>query len=79
MRQLQVEHLVRCMPSPYQQALFSIVKQQLTAEGDAAAPKRTVAVSNSVMELRNICNHPTIRLLSRGFASWQCAAVLCCS
>ncbi len=65
MCQFQVEHLVRCMPSPYQQALFNIVKQQLTAEGDATAPKRTIAISNSVMELRNICNHPTIRLMSR--------------
>jgi hypothetical protein len=60
---MQVEHLVRCMSSPYQQALFRILQQQLTAEGDAKALKRTVAISNTVMELRNICNHPTIRLV----------------
>jgi hypothetical protein len=62
-RYLQVEHLVRCMPSPYQEALLRIVQQQLTSEGNAAVPKRTVAISNTVMELRNICNHPTIRFI----------------
>ena len=49
------------MPSPYQLALFRILQQQLTGEGDVKALKRTVAISNTVMELRNICNHPTIR------------------
>lgn len=58
----QVEHLVRCAPSAYQKALFSIVQQQLAGKGGSASQQRTVAISNSVMELRNICNHPTIRL-----------------
>ena len=59
---LQVEHLVRCAPSPYQTALFRIVQHKLATAIMPGAPQRQgVNVSNSVMELRNICNHPTIR------------------
>lgn len=59
----QVEHLVRCASSAYQQALFAIVTAKLAAaaDGDALPQRQGVAVTNSVMELRNICNHPTIR------------------
>lgn len=55
----KVEHLVRCAPSAYQKALFGIVQQQLAGKGGNASQQRTIAISNSVMELRNICNHPT--------------------
>lgn len=68
--QVQVEHLVRCAPSHYQQALFRIVQQQLKG-GAAASQQRTIAVSNTVMELRNICNHPTIRLLLHWTSTWS--------
>ncbi len=59
---------MRCASSRYQQALFRIVEAKLAAAAATAAganaaqqQRQGVAVTNSVMELRNICNHPTIR------------------
>lgn len=53
----KVEHLVPCRPAPYQQALFSAVKGQLQGPGGVRG------VSNALMEMRNICNHPLISRL----------------
>jgi len=53
----KVEHLVPCVPSPYQAALFSALKEQLQG------PNGVRGVSNTIMEMRNICNHPLISKL----------------
>ena len=47
------------MASRYQAELTRIVRHKLNAAGSGA--RGSVSVSNSVMELRNICNHPCIR------------------
>ena len=55
------ERLLLCPPSAYQRALFGIIGEELGGgggEGSKAAPK---GISNVVMELRNLCNHPLIR------------------
>jgi superfamily II DNA or RNA helicase len=53
----KVEHLVPCAPSPYQAALFSALQDQLQG------PNGVRGVSNTIMEMRNICNHPLISKL----------------
>ncbi|KAL4547969.1 hypothetical protein Ndes2526B_g07184 [Nannochloris sp. 'desiccata'] len=53
----KVEHLVPCVPSPYQAALFSALTEQLQG------PNGVRGVSNTIMEMRNICNHPLISKL----------------
>jgi SNF2 family DNA or RNA helicase len=53
----KVEHLVPCAPSPYQAALFSALQEQLQG------PNGVRGVSNTIMEMRNICNHPLISKL----------------
>ena len=53
----KVEHLVPCTPCPYQKALFSALQEQLQG------PNGVRGVSNTIMELRNICNHPLISKL----------------
>lgn len=64
---VQSEVILRCGLSPYQSALYDIVKAALRAErvkapGAAAAAARGVkGVNNTVMELRCICNHPMLR------------------
>lgn len=50
----KIERLVRCKPSAYQQLLMKRVKEKLGSLGHAKGK----AVHNTVMELRNICNHP---------------------
>jgi hypothetical protein len=54
--------------SPYQSALYDIVKCALHAERDkdkkagaVAASRGVRGVNNTVMELRCICNHPMLR------------------
>jgi hypothetical protein len=53
---VQVEHVVLCPASPYQHFLCGLIEREL-ADGES---KRTglKGVTNTVMELRNICNHP---------------------
>eukprot|EP00250_Pteridium_aquilinum_P011659 c20221_g1_i2 orf=502-7569(-) len=50
----KIEKLVRCKPSAYQQLLMKRVKDKLGSLGNAKGR----AVHNTVIELRNICNHP---------------------
>ncbi|KAK9827652.1 hypothetical protein WJX81_004004 [Elliptochloris bilobata] len=58
----KVERLVLCPASAYQRALCGIVEQGLLQAGGAGGAIGVRGVANSLMELRNICNHP---LLSR--------------
>ena len=53
---MQVERLVRVHASPYQRGLTAVLQQQLTATG-----LKGVRISNAMMELRSIANHPLIR------------------
>ncbi|WIA16563.1 hypothetical protein OEZ85_013234 [Tetradesmus obliquus] len=56
------EVVLRCRLGPYQSALYDLVKSKLRAEdGEGAGVK---GINNTVMELRNICNHPLLRLAS---------------
>ncbi|GMI72102.1 hypothetical protein HRI_000879500 [Hibiscus trionum] len=55
----KIERLVRCEASAYQKLLMKRVEENLGAIGNSKA--RTV--HNSVMELRNICNHPYLSQL----------------
>ncbi|XP_021727762.1 chromatin structure-remodeling complex protein SYD-like isoform X8 [Chenopodium quinoa] len=55
----KIERLVRCEASAYQKLLMKRVEENLGALGMSKAR----AVHNSVMELRNICNHPYLSQL----------------
>ncbi|KAI3795254.1 hypothetical protein L1987_37903 [Smallanthus sonchifolius] len=55
----KIERLVRCEASAYQKLLMQRVDDNLGAFGSSKAK----AVHNSVVELRNICNHPYISQL----------------
>ncbi|KAJ8442624.1 hypothetical protein Cgig2_008400 [Carnegiea gigantea] len=55
----KIERLVRCEASAYQKLLIQRVEDNLGALGMSKAR----AVHNSVMELRNICNHPYLSQL----------------
>ncbi|XP_021862250.2 chromatin structure-remodeling complex protein SYD isoform X5 [Spinacia oleracea] len=55
----KIERLVRCEASAYQKLLMKRVEENLGALGVSKAR----AVHNSVMELRNICNHPYLSQL----------------
>ncbi|XP_047321944.1 chromatin structure-remodeling complex protein SYD [Impatiens glandulifera] len=55
----KIERLVRCEASSYQKLLMKRVDENLGAIGTSKA--RTI--HNSVMELRNICNHPYLSQL----------------
>ncbi|GAB4851223.1 hypothetical protein Ancab_030519 [Ancistrocladus abbreviatus] len=55
----KIERLVRCEASAYQKLLMKRVEDNLGALGNSKAR----AVHNSVIELRNICNHPYISQL----------------
>ena len=54
---MQVERTILCPASEYQKHLSGLVMQGLPGSSGAQQPKAR-SVSNSVMELRNICNHP---------------------
>lgn len=66
---MKSEVILRCGLSPYQLALYDTVKAALRAErakgkgdkGSVAAFKGVKGVNNTMMELRNICNHPMLR------------------
>lgn len=50
------------MPSPYQRALFGLMQQELQRSSAGGAGKGSLrGVSNVLMEMRNVCNHPLIR------------------
>ncbi|KAJ7955032.1 chromatin structure-remodeling complex protein SYD-like [Quillaja saponaria] len=55
----KIERLVRCEASAYQKLLIKRVEENLGSIGNSKA--RTV--HNTVMELRNICNHPYLSQL----------------
>ncbi|XP_058199382.1 chromatin structure-remodeling complex protein SYD-like [Rhododendron vialii] len=55
----KIERLVRCEASSYQKLLMKRVEDNLGAIGTSKAR----SVHNSVMELRNICNHPYLSQL----------------
>ncbi|CAL0307241.1 unnamed protein product [Lupinus luteus] len=55
----KIERLIRCEASAYQKLLMKRVEENLGAIGSSKAR----SVHNSVMELRNICNHPYISQL----------------
>ncbi|BBN10806.1 hypothetical protein Mp_5g06580 [Marchantia polymorpha subsp. ruderalis] len=52
----KIERLVRCEASGYQKLLMKHVKEKLGSLGNAKGK----SIQNTVMELRNICNHPFI-------------------
>ncbi|KAG6545775.1 hypothetical protein Mapa_012736 [Marchantia paleacea] len=52
----KIERLVRCEASGYQKLLMKHVKEKLGSLGSAKGK----SIQNTVMELRNICNHPFI-------------------
>jgi hypothetical protein len=54
-----VEHVLRCAPSPYQAALASLVAAKFADDRGGAAGAK--GINNTVMELRNIANHPLLR------------------
>ncbi|KAL0435435.1 UNVERIFIED_CONTAM: Chromatin structure-remodeling complex protein SYD [Sesamum radiatum] len=55
----KIERLIRCEASAYQKLLMKRVEENLGAIGTSKAR----SVHNSVMELRNICNHPYLSQL----------------
>ncbi|KAI9115171.1 hypothetical protein K1719_014184 [Acacia pycnantha] len=55
----KIERLVRCEASAYQKLLMKRVEENLGSIGASKAR----SVHNSVMELRNICNHPYLSQL----------------
>ncbi|CAI8610581.1 unnamed protein product [Vicia faba] len=55
----KIERLIRCEASSYQKLLMKRVEDNLGAIGTLKAR----SVHNSVMELRNICNHPYLSQL----------------
>ncbi|XP_057957466.1 chromatin structure-remodeling complex protein SYD-like isoform X2 [Malania oleifera] len=55
----KIERLVRCEASAYQKLLMKRVEDNLGSIGNSKAR----SVHNSVMELRNICNHPYLSQL----------------
>ncbi|XP_042515442.1 chromatin structure-remodeling complex protein SYD-like isoform X2 [Macadamia integrifolia] len=55
----KIERLVRCEASAYQKLLMKRVEENLGSIGSSKGR----SVHNSVMELRNICNHPYISQL----------------
>ncbi|KAF6263561.1 SNF2 family N-terminal domain-containing protein [Scenedesmus sp. NREL 46B-D3] len=60
------EVVLRCRLGPYQSALYDLVKSKLREEegGGAGGVK---GINNTVMELRNICNHPLLSKLHPDF------------
>ncbi|XP_027916125.1 chromatin structure-remodeling complex protein SYD [Vigna unguiculata] len=55
----KIERLIRCEASSYQKLLMKRVEENLGSIGSS----RARSVHNSVMELRNICNHPYLSQL----------------
>ncbi|XP_044499967.1 chromatin structure-remodeling complex protein SYD-like isoform X2 [Mangifera indica] len=55
----KIERLIRCEASAYQKLLMKRVEENLGSIGNS----KVRSVHNSVMELRNICNHPYLSQL----------------
>jgi hypothetical protein len=70
---LQSEVVLRCRLGPYQSALYDLVKSKLREEEGGSAGVK--GINNTVMELRNICNHPTLRCVPRTcmYTACRCA------
>lgn len=60
-RLLQVEKLVQCQLSAYQQALCQLAQGELQTEEACKEPQALKRMNNTLMELRTICNHPLVR------------------
>ncbi|KAI3433655.1 hypothetical protein D9Q98_003464 [Chlorella vulgaris] len=52
----KVERLLPVLPSPYQQALFRLMQEEMVGGS-------LKGVNNVLMEMRNVCNHPLISRL----------------
>ncbi|KAL0389353.1 UNVERIFIED_CONTAM: Chromatin structure-remodeling complex protein SYD [Sesamum calycinum] len=63
----KIERLIRCEASAYQKLLMKRVEENLGAIGTSKAR----SVHNSVMELRNICNHPYLSQLHVEETLWK--------
>ncbi|KAL4430828.1 hypothetical protein ABPG75_006084 [Micractinium tetrahymenae] len=57
------EHLLPVLPSPYQQALFRLMQQELQRSAAGGGKGILKGVNNVLMEMRNVCNHPLISRL----------------
>jgi hypothetical protein len=76
---MQTEVVLRVPLSPYQAALYDIVKAALRAEraktktsrGAVAGSSAVRGVHNTVMELRCICNHPMLRCVCVCACVWR--------
>jgi SNF2 family DNA or RNA helicase len=68
----KIERLVRCEASAYQKLLMKHVKEKLGSLGHAKGR----SIQNTVMELRNICNHPYLSQLHSEEVSFQGNAFL---
>lgn len=67
------EVVLRAAMGPYQAALMRLVRCgfEAGAAGGGVASGATAlnrAVNNTVMEMRNICNHPYIRCAKQGWS-----------
>ena len=69
---LQVERTILCPPSDYQTHLCSLVMQGLQEASKKSQPQ-VRSVTNSVMELRNISNHPFL-VRSQRYVAFPCRA-----
>lgn len=81
---VQSEVILRCGLSPYQSALYGLVKAALRAERDkakgadkGAASRGVKGVNNTIMELRNICNHPMLRWVNQVHAQRESSSLPC--
>ena len=69
----QVERTILCPPSDYQTHLCSLVMQGLQDTGKKSQPQ-VRSLTNSVMELRNISNHPFL-VRSQKYPAFLCGAL----
>ena len=69
----QVERTILCPPSDYQTHLCSLVMQGLQDASRKSQPQ-VRSVTNSVMELRNISNHPFL-VRSQRYVALPCGAL----
>ena len=73
----QVERLVPCQFSAYQQALCRLVEGEVAASEEGTASKALKKINNTLMELRTISNHPLIRCLPLAPNTCDQSCLLC--
>ena len=71
-RLFQVERLVKVPLAPYQEALLALVKEGVAQRGMAG-----VSIHNSLMEMRDICNHPFLSKLHVQVRTWLKPCMYC--